>query len=88
MRVECRLWRHGGITSEAPRPGELTDEHSASSYGLPVLLLGSEPVGPGELPPEHLIALVGVTEEEETAILAAARQAGYRLLADTLEVEP
>ena len=32
-----------------PQPAELTDEHPAASYGLPVLVIDGAPHGPGDL---------------------------------------
>jgi hypothetical protein len=60
--------------------GFLTNEHAASSYGLPVVILGCDgsAVGPAE---------AGVvdtpcwdeTQTEELALCEAARRAGYRI---------
>jgi len=44
MKVACDLVGEGKVLR-----GELSDEHSASSYGLPVLLVKGEPVKPAEL---------------------------------------
>jgi len=49
------------FTIEVNQPGrhdraKLTDEHSASSYGIPVLVWNGEPYGPGDLPDCQLVA--------------------------------
>lgn len=67
MRVLFSEFDNGGCPSWWV---DLTTEHSASSYGLPVVVLNGEPYGPGDLPPGEL--------QVPTALIEAGRRAGYR----------
>lgn len=68
MRMDVRVIkarhtadRAGDIVFDVLNPqvvgyGVLTDEHPASSYGVPVLLVGGEPVGPADLDPSYVVS--------------------------------
>lgn len=60
----------------------LTTEHSASSYGVPVLLVGGLPLGPNET---FGLELIEATDEERIAL----RRAGFQLVGlDAPDSEP
>ncbi len=66
------------LTTDKDRPLRgirVTTEHSASSYGIPVLVVGGEPVGPGEQREEVAIPAGAHLAEEAVAALV---KAGYR----------
>lgn len=69
MRVIVTVYRSG---REEATPAVLTTQHSASSYGLPVLLLAGKPYGPGDLPDAVLVV-------RDPVIAARAEAAGYRV---------
>lgn len=66
---------------------ELTDEHSACSYGLPVVLIGGVAHGPGDLPAGpcgvlDTAPLGGPGEcgrEDAVRLVEAARAAGFEV---------
>ena len=55
---------------------KLTNEHSSSSYGLPVLVVNGEALGPGELLPGSYISTSNILAAE------GARAAGYTVKND------
>src|SRR5260221_12163613 len=55
--------------------GEMTTDHSANSYGMPVAVFGGVAYGAGEIGP--LVAL-----EDDAEMLEAARRAGYQIEAE------
>ena len=59
---------------EEMKPGVLTTEHAASSYGLPILLLDGKPHGPGDLP-----GAVLTIPDASPEVIRAARRAGWRI---------
>ncbi len=65
------------------RRAYLTTDHAASSYGVPVLLLDGEPLGPGDLAPGTWIeppdrgSLTPRFEVTHWPIVDRARAAGY-----------
>lgn len=52
----------------------VTDEHPASSFGLPVVLLDGEPVGPGEL-----LGTLMLEKDAAPELVAGLESAGYRV---------
>lgn len=66
---------------------ELTTEHPASSYGLPVLMIDGEPYGPADLAVRYKPGIAVPHDRDETGriivspevreIALAARRAGY-----------
>ncbi len=59
----------------------LTDEHAASSYGLPVLVSNDGIVyGPGQCGPVNVPPL-DEDQPAEVALVEAARRAGYEVYA-------
>lgn len=61
--------------------GILTDEHAASSYGLPVLANAATGTvyGPAELPRGTCLALGELAGAEEIAFARRAAEAGYHV---------
>ena len=55
-------------------PAVLTDEHSASSYGLPVVLVDGEPCGTAE------VSCLCVSSECEPELTEAAVSAGFNVI--------
>lgn len=70
MHIRCKLIERG----MAPIDATLTTEHSASSYGLPVLAIDGEPHGPADLTDGYLIEIGGYIGIEQ---YRAMRRAGY-----------
>ena len=58
--------------------GWLTDEHAASSYGLPLFVSGGRSYGPADLDDRT----VRFPEHSDPPMIAAAEAAGYRLAFD------
>lgn len=74
------------VTLPDGRSGVLTTEHSASSYGIPVLVVDGVAYGSAEASGWRLTP---VSVPEDLGLLLAARGAGYRIaLPEEVEVEP
>jgi hypothetical protein len=54
---------------------ELTTDHPASSYGMPVLVRDGTAYGPGDLPAVTIV--LGNTERSGSGFIASARAAGW-----------
>ena len=48
--------------------GQLTTAHAASSYGLPVIVIGDEAFGPGDIMPEAKLTLLEPTAEAQALL--------------------
>ncbi len=80
---ECEGWNEEyGVGGCVTYPVEITTEHSASSYGQPVVLVHGEPHGPSEMaagelqvPPEYLgrVRAAGYAAQPMSAADAARR---------------
>lgn len=71
-----------GVRVEWPgniRSASLTTEHATSSYGIPVLVMGGEALGPADLPPDSKVLVVWRKPRTGPvwALVDAAIKAGY-----------
>ncbi len=89
MRANVKIvWGSGVSVDMLASPtrvktGVLTDEHSSSSQGHPVVLIHGVPHGPADLGPDACVHLMqGSTFAEAQTLCEAARIAGYAAYVD------
>ena len=80
---DCPAWEID-LLGDLFKPGVLTTDHAASSYGLPVLVIGGVAFGSAEAPNAIFVDCdcggAGVAE-----VVAAGRAAGYAVRISTCE---
>lgn len=75
----------GGVVPGATIPGQLTTDHAASSYGLPVAVAdrNGAPYGPAEC---RLILLTPPESADDVQIVEAAAWVGFEVIPAGAEV--
>ena len=92
MKTSCTIKQNGQIErgtavvasmlhgTDGPPPeiiAELSDEHAASSYGLPVIMIDGQAYGPADLPDGYIIVLNGRGNPDIEDLARRAKAAGY-----------
>ncbi len=88
---EHTSWAELLAKADAARDGELTTDHSASSRGLPVVVVDGQALGPAEVGALCVSTYLETDDvagrdihrqltSEETDLIAAAERAGYRVI--------